>query len=473
MNDSFTGLQLTGTNVDGRAGIWINHDGGPVDLSVTIDNSAVKSFGDGIDILHAGPSQLTVNLKNTLVSDNNGTGELFSLFGVTGGIGVMNDLDSTGLLKIDMKNTTVQANNKNFSDQELVAAGGMAAVNMGSAMEIDIDSSAFIDNVITANNTSMSAAGGLAIANVGGVKTSPPESNNSDQEEVREITLNAKKSTFSNNSIALDGGVIRSIGGLAVDAFDIFGEDVTDASTITTLNISKSNFSNNSITAAGSMSVLTAGGLAANISAGASEMTLNVNDSTFNSNSIINNGDEDNSKINVAGGLAARNSGGVLGSPSNLTLNVSYSDFSNNTMSIIAGSIFNAAGGMAISDAGVNAGDTLTMNLSHSTLLNNTIFDNDGNIDVAGGLAVRGENGTIVVNVDSSNVSNNTVSIENNASVQAAGGVAEITRTGFSSGGTGSLTMTVDNLNITGNTVNADQNSTISAAGGFASVILI
>ena len=152
VNDSITGLQLVGMNVNGHAGIWIDHDNGLSDLLVSIDNTSVKSFGDGIDILNGGSNKLTVNMKDTLVRDNSGIGELLLPFGVTGGIGVMNNLDA-GLLKINMTDTNVQANNKNLSDQDLIAAGGMAAVNMGSAMTIDVDSSAFINNSVSATKS--------------------------------------------------------------------------------------------------------------------------------------------------------------------------------------------------------------------------------------------------------------------------------------------------------------------------------
>jgi hypothetical protein len=481
LNDSFTGLQLSGANVNGRAGIWINHENGTQALDVSIDNLSIRNFGDGIDILNGGSSAMAVNVNNSWISDNNGTGELLP-FGVTGGIGVMNDF-GTGKLQVNLNNTTVTTNNKSFDSQKLIAVGGMAAASRGDLMTINVDSSAIINNSISITNSNVDAVGGLAIVGIGSLPFM--DSANPSQETSPQVTLNANDSTFSNNSISLVNGNYDAVGGLAADTVDMVNPESPTIGVNMALNICKSEFSDNLITASsatgpsstsandtlfGSIVVNAAGGLAANVSSGGSTMTLKVDDSSFIRNTINNTGAFNSSTlINAAGGLAARNTNPDILNASTLTLNINNSIFSNNSILLAPGGTINTAGGLAVSDASFFlAADTIELHLSHSNILDNTISNDGAGMDVAGGLAVRGQNGTIIVDVDSSNISDNTVSVDNGGFINSAGGFAFANHLGLTSGGVGSLSVNINNTNITGNTISVDHNSVINAGGGLA-----
>jgi hypothetical protein len=437
VNDSITGLQLTGMNTN-NAGIWIDHDNSTLNQTVAINNTAVQFFGDGIDIINGGQGALTVNVNDSWIANNNGTGELFSLFNVTGGIAAVNDVGA-GLLRLNVKNSTITANNKVF-DEELefvTAAGGLAAANLGSAMTIDIDSSSLVGNAVSvsnnvANNTFPDGVGGgLAVIN---------ESLGSSK-----VIIDVDDSNLTGNSVTTDIGAIQAAGGLA--AFNGFNENNVNNEMI--IRVSDSNLSGNSFSADNG-SIITAGGGLAVLNGGREndELTLNVSHSNLSGNSAS----MDNvSTISAAGGLALFNA-------NQMTVDVSYSDLSDNLISLDNNGSTLAAGGLAVLNGG-----QMTLDISHSNLLGNSISaDNQSIVDTSGGLAIENDD-QMDLDVSYSDLSNNLISVNNDSSAQAAGGLAV-----FSTDSSQITHIDVSYSNLSRNLIFADNAVSIGAAGGLA-----
>lgn len=88
--DSFSGLQLKGQLKSGNAGVWIDHASSASKQTVTIDNTSVEFFGDGVDLLNNADSTTSLTINNSLISNNSGGGELLSTLNEMGGLAVAN-----------------------------------------------------------------------------------------------------------------------------------------------------------------------------------------------------------------------------------------------------------------------------------------------------------------------------------------------------------------------------------------------
>lgn len=496
-NDSFNDLRLMGQNQNGSAGIWINHEDGASNQIVNINQTDISYFGDGVDILNAADNNLTVNINNSLISNNGGGGELVSL-GAEGGIAIINN--NGGATQINVKNSTISNNNYFITDADtpLQAVGGLAAVNTLGAMTLNIENSHFTNNDIhyepdSFNSNPLEAAGGLAAFNSAGMILHIQNSDFSENKLT--ATTNANLSTagglaafnqgdmdltidhshFDNNDINSTASLLEVSGGMAV--YNQTANNGTSPSTMN-LDINDSSFSNNRLNSETS-AINTEGGFAI-LNENQSNLSLNLNNSDVSHNIINSTGDS--SSISV-GGLSVTNQ------VSNAEINISNSNFSNNLIDVDFSDSPQAVGGMAISSNGLS---TLILDINRSQFNNNAITmsgsgspelaiggfaihnrnssnasikitqsifaDNDinaGSIGAAGGMAVVTLN-DMNLNISSSTFSGNNVNVINGI---AAGGLAV---DGFS----GNMTIGIDGSNFSEN--NITFNGSLQAAGGFA-----
>ena len=569
VNDSINGLRLTGNQVAGNAGIWIDHDSSSRNLSVTVNNTDVQNFGDGIDAVNNASSALWVNITHSLISNNSGGGELVisSMGGANaeGGVAAING--GTGSLNLTVIGSTISNNNNSLVDSFFNAVGGLAAVNAGDgSMTINVVGSNISGNAVDANNSSVGAVGGLAAENddprLSGrngvmdinVTHSSLSGNSFTANETDgsvdtagaagglalvnvgvSMDIDVNRSNLSGNTVSAstDGSfyVVSAAGGLAIEEPLTIDEPLTedsDESQVTdptiTVDVNRSNLSGNSVTftntqagVAGGLAVVndninantiidvdfsnisgnsvvldsteglsyfidSAGGLAA---ATAGTMTIDVDRSNLSENSVTaNTSDFSRISIDAAGGLAADNFG------TEMTIDVDHSSISSNSVSVNASDFADvnvfAAGGLAVNQTSFFEGNTLTVDVDRSQLVGNIISadltDNSlGFIGAAGGLAVNqiglamddsssADTGDITIDVDRSSISKNSVSVnatDSEGDIDAAGGLAISQDADFQS----PLTVDVNHSSLSGNVISTDlddSSSTISAAGGLA-----
>ena len=462
VNDSINGLRLTGNQVAGNAGIWIDHDSSSRNLSVTVNNTDVQNFGDGIDAVNNASSALWVNITHSLISNNSGGGELagLSLGGVNaeGGVAAINN--GTGSLNLTVIGSTI-SNNNNTLDNFFNAVGGLAAVNAGDgSMTINVVGSNLSGNAVDATNESVDAVGGLA-------------AENGNPEEIASngvIDINVTHSTLSGNSFTANEtdssfNFTDAAGGLAA---------VNNGASMD-IDVNRSNLSGNSVSASvdaesfANYSIGAAGGLAA--SNKINDMTVDVDFSKLSGNSVI----ADNADIGAAGGLAVDQSQSdepdeLLVADTMMTIDVSHSSLTGNSVNL-TNSGAGAAGGLAANNASRNADMIIDVDSSHVSG-NSVVFDETagfrGVVDSAGGLAAF-NSGTMTIDVDHSSISGNSVTA--NASdfsstfIDAAGGLAA------DNFGT-EMTIDVDHSSISSNSVSVNASDfsgvNVFAAGGLA-----
>ncbi len=493
VNDSFNDLILKGSNQTTHAGIWVDHEGSS-NQTLQINGSDVKYFGDGIDFLNSGTGALTVVVSNSLISDNNGSGELFAQ-GAEGGIAAVNN--GGGSLKLSIDESSISNNSKTitgkipksftvgglavvnesgetmlninesgFSDNDVTAtgiissgsAGGLAVTNFDS-MTVDIDQSSFYRNDITITDSSFAAAGGAAIVNNNGgnlvvdinrsnffantivgtstgafVPSVGPVGGLAVSNE-GDMTLRVKQSAFYGNDITATNSGITVAGGLATLNTDNM-----------TLDIDGSSFYGNDIIMSNNFFTLAAGGLAID-NGSANNMTVNVDQSAFYDNDI----EATDSTVDVAGGFAVANLG------NSMTLHVGQSSFSGNDI-LAMNSTIDAAGGLAAANSVGNS--SMALDIDKSTFNNNDVEATDSNIFVGGGLAALSVGNTMALDINQSVFNGNSINATNTF-IFAAGGLAAL-----NDGNT--MNLNIDGSQFSGNYVTATQNSTINSAGGLA-----
>lgn len=452
-NDSFTGLQLTGTELppvsDGgnvSTGIFVNHDvsSSPTtpDLTVSIDNTVVQNFGDGIDILNgSGAGNVTVNVNNSLV--NNSTGIGGELGYVDGGIAALN-FGNQLTLNISKSTISNTALDPDFNGEEV--AGGIAVVNYvgGNALNLNINQSTISNNNNNEGDTISNAAGGIAGQNAGNV-----------------MTINIKNSTISDNSITNSDADV--VGGIAVEN-DSGGSSLT-LNVLNTVVKDNMGTTNDYFDAAGGIAVANFGDLS---NASVSSTTVNIIGSKISNN--------DGEVANAAGGIAVYNENGLLTlNVTNSTVNgntsydanadggiAAYNDFGTSTINVIGSRITNNIGNFTFAGGGIaaqNQEDTLILNVTGSTVTGNSGDD----ADAAGGIAVENDfNSLLTLNVTASNISTNT-----GINTTAGGGIA-IYNIQFGASDINSNVTNAVNLTVTGSNITNNMSFAANVAGGIA-----
>ena len=366
VNDSISGLRLTGgINTTDQAGIWINHENGLFDQKVSINNSSVDSFADGIDILNGGGQALTVNINDSWISHNDGIGELFASYGVTGGIAAVNDLTTSGAgpLSLKINCSTIKNNSKTPSTETLLAAGGVAALNLGSSMKIDVQDSLISNNSVFADNSdndlsnslnNIDALGGLAAVNAS-------EDN---------MTIDIDGSSLVDNTVSVNNTLVNTAGGLAVFDKSKNGNIYLD--------VSQSSLSGNSIFG-DNAAIVAAGGLAVGSESDFGNVIVDVSYSNLFHNSVSA---DDTSIIGTAGGLAAFNHSHA----GEMTIGITQSNLSGNSVSATNGGTISTAGGVAAE----TTFSSMSVDIRQSIISDNSVFTDDtGSINLAGGVAAE------------------------------------------------------------------------------------
>ena len=128
-NDSFYDLQLFGDDLQGAAGIFVDHEsGGAVNVSVL--NSTLARFGDGIDIYNTVGSNVGLTINNSLINNNSAGGVdqlcLAGSGGYSGGVAALNE--GSGAVSLYINQSTV-SNNSNGAG--VSNWGGIGMFNAG------------------------------------------------------------------------------------------------------------------------------------------------------------------------------------------------------------------------------------------------------------------------------------------------------------------------------------------------------
>ncbi|MBS0350856.1 MAG: inverse autotransporter beta domain-containing protein [Proteobacteria bacterium] len=238
-NDGFNDLQLTGTNANGSAGIYVDHESGK-NLTVNINDLSVKNFGDGIDIYNTNNAQVSVNIFKSQILDNSGGGVApFQTVngGYGGGVVVFND--GGGKVNLSIDRSTI-ANNSNGSGENAVANWGGVTVfnNDTGSTHLRISRS-----TLSGNSSGSSVSGAILL----------------DNESSGQISAVIDKTNVVNNSI--DGINLLS---------DLYNKNATGS---VDLSVDHSNLSGDS-----------GAGLNANIQGNATDINVGVEDSVISGN---------------------------------------------------------------------------------------------------------------------------------------------------------------------------------------------
>ncbi len=417
--DSFTGLQIEGDGItSGTAGIFVNHDSGS-STTVTINNSSIKMFGDGVDIYNNTASDTLVNIYNSVISNNFGGGADPLLFGPNGGYG-----------------------------------GGIAALNNGAGqMTLNVSNSQVNDNT---NGALVSNWGGIGVYNYGSGT----------------VTFNASKDDIVNNipiTSPVTGAIVLDNEGTGVLNADIEDSYISGSDNgISAISGFYNPLNSNSLSLTINRSTITgndnAGVVMANF--GPNNVNLNIYQSTLSNNNTdgieVFNLDNGDVVVNVQNSYLVNNdNNGFLAnnfSDGNITVNMFGDSVSGNLIGLSFENL-GASGDINVkvinSDIesnfngiqAANNGGTGNLNL---TVENSTIKDND-NI----GIDFR------VVN----NVGDNTLTVNNSIITGNEVGVQGTVITGLFAGpSSDALTVNINNSLISDNGIGVSLSSFAFAA---------
>lgn len=234
-SDSFNGLQLFGdglsetAGVSGTAGIFVDHESGPA-VQVSVFNSSIQNFGDGIDIYNTVASSTELDISYSMIANNFGGGVTQlaggSNGGYGGGVAALNE--GAGGMTLNILHSQVS---NNFNGQNLLNWAGILLFDNGSGNAALNANYVTVDN----NNNNLFAilGGGIFVDNEGTgaltalINHSQVEGNTFNGIEALDDTftmntnslnLTVKNSTISNNT---NGG--------AGIAFGVLGANPTNS----------------------------------------------------------------------------------------------------------------------------------------------------------------------------------------------------------------------------------------------------
>lgn len=218
-NSEISDQRILGSFAHDVGGIAVENSGGDLTLSVSgsqISNNVVSTHSlaaGGIAVTTFNSDPLVVNIAGSTVSGNIGSSTL-----VSGGVAIADQKSGVATLTVTDSAVLDNSGNSGGNGQAFTnAAGGIAAINLGTSLRINVADSAVSGNT----GAEADVTGGIAIGNTSGA-------------DLRSTVITVTGSSISNNKLE---GITDAGGGIGLKS------DSPNATT--TLAVSGSTLSNN------------------------------------------------------------------------------------------------------------------------------------------------------------------------------------------------------------------------------------